>query len=81
MRAITLEQAKAQYTNRYTMEHIPQWAKEICDNGKYYAPQYTSDLEWYNNTKFAGEGGIADRKHCYSNGQSWPIGQWLDKPL
>jgi hypothetical protein len=81
-RPITFEQARAQYPHRYTMEHIPDWARKLCDGtGKYYAPQYRSDAEWYANTHFPGEHGIPHKsKYCNSNGQTWPLGDWLDAP-
>jgi hypothetical protein len=81
-RAISLAQARAQFVHRYTMEHIPAWARKPCEgNGKYYAPQYASDAEWYENTTFPGEGDIhGNAGHCESSGQTWPLGQWLDTP-
>lgn len=86
-RAITLAQAKAQYVHRFTMEHVPAWANEPHlnhDNNtfKYYAPQYKSDKEWYDNTVFPGESDLCIKSddHCYSSGKTWPLGQWLDKP-
>jgi hypothetical protein len=74
--------ACAQYVHRFTMQHIPQWARKPCEgNGKFYAPAYRTDAEWYNNTKFPGEDGhIGNRNHCFTTGQTWPLGQWLDKP-
>ncbi len=82
-RAITLEQARSQYVHRYTMEHIPAWARKPCEgNGKFYAPQYRSDAEWYANTYFPGEPELVgdDGTHCQSFNQTWPLGQWLDAP-
>lgn len=80
-RKLSFEQAKAKYVHRYTMEHVPQWAKEPAPNGKHYAPQYSTDREWYDNTFFPGENGIeANDRHCRSDKQSWPLGQWLDTP-
>lgn len=79
MAKISFQSARNTYTNRYTMEHVPAWAKIPCDNGKFYAPQFASDLEWYENTKFPGEKGLhGNSKHCYTSGQRWPLGQWLD---
>jgi hypothetical protein len=72
--------AKLQYTQRYTMQHIPQWAKVKCSNGRFYAPQFRSDLEWYENTLFHGESKLAEKDSCYTRGQTWPMGQWLDSP-
>lgn len=79
-RAISLDTAKHQYQHRYTMDHIPAWARKPC-NGMFYAPQYASDAEWYENTIFPGEQGKprAD-DHCESRNASWPLGQWLKQP-
>lgn len=83
-RKITFETAKAVYTNRYTMEHVPEWIRKnpMCEgNGKFYAPGYASDRQWYDNTTFPGEGHIHPRcQYCESNNQTWPLGQWLDAP-
>ena len=79
-RKISFEKACAQYVHRYTMEHIPAWS-QVPHNDAYYAPQYKSDREWYENTKFHGESEMADKNSCYSSGQTWPLGQWLDKPF
>jgi hypothetical protein len=72
--------AKIMYPHRYTMEHVPNWAFRPI-KGKYHAPQYRTDREWYENTIFPGE----DQHHgfgsdCYSAGGSWPLGLWLDRP-
>jgi hypothetical protein len=88
----TFQQACAKYVHRYTMEHVPAWARKPldrsqlvvnkpADEGDYYAPQFRSDLEWYENTLFPGEPGhIGRRTHCYTTGQTWPLGQWLHQP-
>lgn len=78
-RPLTFEQAKAQYVHRYTAEHVPAWAR-TPHNGRYYAPQFRNDREWYDNTLFYGESELATRKYCYTSGQTWPLGQWLDAP-
>lgn len=81
-RSITFEQAKARYVHRYTMEHKPEWSNNLTANGKYYAPQYASDQEWYEHTLFPGEGHIEKRERsCQSSRQSWPLGYWLDEPF
>lgn len=80
-RPVSFELAKARYVHRYTMDHVPAWARAKAHNGKFYAPQYRSDREWYELTKFHGESELADKKHCYSSGQTWPVGEWLDKPF
>lgn len=79
-RAISFEAAKAQYPHRYTAETIPAHAKTRQPNGLFLAPQYLTDVEWYEKTLFNGESEFADRNHCHSAGESWPFGQWLDTP-
>jgi hypothetical protein len=81
-RPITLATARAQYVHRFTLEHVPAWAYKPCEgNGRYYAPQYRTDAEWYERTSFPGENGVPRREdHCESTGATWPLGQWLNKP-
>jgi hypothetical protein len=81
-RIISLTQARIQYPHRYTMDNVPDWARKPCEgNGKYYAPQYRSDAEWYERTTFPGERGKPlTESHCESNAPTWPLGQWLDAP-
>lgn len=83
MRKLSLDIAKAQYVNRYTLEHVPQWARARCEgNGRAYAPQFRTDSEWYDNTTFPGEGDLSGRsEHCETRNQTWPLGQWLARPL
>lgn len=85
MRVITFEEAMRTYVNRYTMEHVPEWAQSRpADHGgtetRFYAPHYRTDREWYENTYFKGEHELADEGRCYSTNQSWPLGQWLEQP-
>lgn len=85
-RRVTLAQACAKYTQRYTCDHFPAWALQPCEgNGKFYAPQFVSDQEWYDHTHFPGEPGhIMGTQHggsCDTRGMSWPLGQWLPKPF
>ena len=83
MRKVSFLEARFRYRNRFTMEHVPDWAKKPCEsNGLYYAPQYRSDREWYDNTVFPGEAGLhPNNKYCESNGQTWPLGQWRNSPF
>lgn len=84
MTRMSFEEAKRRYIQRYTMEHVPRWALKCLEPGKFYAPQYRTDREWYDNTIFPGEEGYPFSKRetsCYTNGQSWPLGLWLTKPL
>lgn len=78
---MTFDEAKRLYVHRYTIEFIPEWANEQAPNGKFYAPQYRSDQEWFDNTKFPPENPLGPRvTDCYSTGATWPLGMWLDKP-
>lgn len=79
----TLEQAKQQYLQRFTMEHVPAWAKvQRKGTGNYYAPQFSTDQEWYDNTLFYGEAGhIGDSSHCFTSNQTWPLGTSLPIPF
>lgn len=80
----TFEHACRTYVNRFTMEHVPEWArKQPKDHGGtatwYYAPQYRSDREWYDNTSFPGEPDHIGRiTECWSRNATWPLGQRLD---
>jgi len=76
---ITFTEAKAQYVHRYTMDYVPTWALKPANNGKYYAPQYASDKEWFENTKFPPDP-MCYKSNCYTTNQTWPLGQWLDEP-
>jgi hypothetical protein len=88
-RPLTFAQAKAQFVHRYTAEHIPGWARKPAPNGKFYAPQFQTDREWYDATKFRqevpGAAGLRksalDRMDCYTTGQTWPRGQWLEQRI
>lgn len=76
---VTFAAAKAQYPHRFTMEHVPAWAREPAPSGKFYAPHFRSDREWYDNTEFPAPRSRA--RHCYTSGQTWPVGRWLDTPF
>ena len=47
------ETAKAGFVYRYTLDNIPEWAKELRPDGTHYMPHFASDQEWLNNTWFA----------------------------
>lgn len=83
MTRLSFERAKAQFVNRYTLEHVPAWARMGANNGRHYAPGYRTDAEWYAATSFPGDTGgpAANSRHCFSGGQSWPLGHWLARPL
>ena len=70
---ISFEQATREYVHRYTCEHKPRWAKFPSVNGMYYAPQFATDKEWYDNTQFP-----PDVKYAVTSNLTWPLGMWLD---
>ena len=81
-------EAMAAYVHRYTAEHVPSWSRRPAPNGRHYAPQYQSDREWLDKTRFpitrSGQGirlKSGSTIHCESNDPSWPYGQWLDRPF
>lgn len=85
-------EALAAFVHRYTAEHVPSWSRTPAPNGRHYAPQYRSDREWLDKTRFpitrSGQGirlksgsNIGNTIHCESNDPSWPYGQWLDRPF
>jgi hypothetical protein len=77
----TFEQACAQFVNRFTMDHVPAWARQARPDGTFYAPQWRSDREWYNNTTFPGEPGLhGNSRHCRSAYPPMPLGTSLVKP-
>ena len=81
MITLSFEDAKARYVHRFTMQHVPAWSQYARSDGKYYAPQYRTDREWYENTYFKGEHEVADDSHCYSTNPSWPLGGALASPF
>jgi hypothetical protein len=83
-RSITFEEAVEKYPGRFTMEHVPNWAILKTPVGDYPGPHYSSDLEWYENTLFPGEGTdsiqLATDDKSFSYNKSYPLGQFLEKP-
>ncbi|WP_128560895.1 hypothetical protein [Methylobacterium crusticola] len=78
------EQACGIYVYRFTAQNVPSWAAGGC-YGKFYAPQFLTDREWYDSTLFPGEDehlATGPRTNRYrTTGQTWPFGQWLDEPF
>ena len=72
------EIAKRLYPYRFTMEHVPKWATEP-HHGRYHAPMYETDWEWYVNTEFPLPG--ATDRSCIAKNPSWPLGRWLNQHL
>lgn len=81
MKRPTFEQACARYVHRFTCEHVPQWATRPLGHGRFYAPHFRTDREWYDATLFPGEPEhMNGRKHCQTSNQTWPLGRELSKP-
>ena len=71
------------FIHRFTMDHVPAWAREKRGDGSYYAPHFASDDEWLSNTSFAvkADGRLDARfSHCDSSGLTWPLGDSLTAP-
>lgn len=80
-RRLSFTEATARYVHRFTGDHVPQWARRP-HKGRYYAPQFASDREWYDHTRFPGElGYLGLVPDCYTTGHTWPIGHWLEAPF
>lgn len=81
-RIISFEQAKLQYPNRFTLEHVPANAGvPIPRTGLFRAPMYSTDAEWYANTLFPLEGRIGYREeYVRCRNESWPLGRVLSQP-
>ena len=73
---LSFEKAKAMYVHRFTMEHVPAWARYPRIDGTFYAPQYITDQEWYDNTVFPPDERCY-KTDCYSRNPSWPLGKSL----
>lgn len=76
----TFVQACATYVHRYTLDHVPAHVRKPYAHSElgvvYYAPQYASDWEWYERTRFPGEPGLhGNSRHCESGEGSWPLGK------
>ena len=77
----SFKQAKRLYTDRFTMEHAPDWAAAPIGENYYYAPQYRTDREWFDNSVFPGEYGFpSGTTHYQSFNPSWPLGKRLEEP-
>ncbi len=82
-RPISFEQACSLYTLRFTLEHVPPWGRRpSAATGLFYAPNYVSDREWYDNTLFPGDTyPNGERvKFAQSRHHTFPLGRWLTAP-
>lgn len=83
-RPISFEVACSAYLHRFTMEHVPSWSQSPFTTGydSYPAPQFRTDREWYEKTKFPKEEGHPGGRgtDCYTSGQTWPMGLKLSRP-
>jgi hypothetical protein len=87
-RALSFREACRRYPHRFTMEHVPAWARAPYYHTKAkryvgYAPQFRTDREWYDNTTFPGDEGHPEfsGSDCHTSGQTWPLGRgFLEQP-
>lgn len=71
------EKAKRMFRHRYTCEHIPRWAIAEAKKRRYYAPQYRTDREWFDNTVFT-----PGSRYCESSNASFPLGnKWAQDTM
>ena len=80
--AIQQKTVLRQYTNRYTGDHKPEWAKGLTwKGGQPYPLQFRDDNDWLENTFFnvtqKGELSLTDTD-CHSR-QTWPNNPELRK--
>lgn len=71
------------FIHRFTMDHVPQWALKMREDGTYYAPQFRSDEEWLSNTvvRTRKDGELDGRfSACETRNATWPLGQSLAEP-
>ena len=81
-RPLSFEAACKRFKKRFTLDHTPGWARHIVERtGKYQAPRYNSDMEWYQRSEFIGFATTGSRKYIRENDPTWPVGRWLDKPF
>ena len=87
-RKISFRDACRQYVNRFTLDHVPQWARApyyhtTAKQYVGYAPHFASDREWYDATRFPGEEGHHEiGSDCYTSGHTWPLGEgFLERPF
>ena len=79
---MTFERAKACYVHRFTVEHVPAWATKPFGTGRYPAPQYRSDAEWFAaDCSFLPTIRSDVRSQIVTHPQTWPLGTSLDKPF
>lgn len=85
VRKISFEDACWKYQSRFTAEHVPVTSTMRRPMGDFFAPQFMTDLEWYENTIFPGETWedvrVEDDGHPMSVNQTYPFGYFLDKPF
>jgi hypothetical protein len=65
-------EAKARYVHRYTVDHVPTWARTTRPDGTPYFVQFASDADWLAHTWFnvTKDGRLANRS-CWSC-PTWP---------
>lgn len=64
----------AKYVNRYTKDHKPQWAYELCPDGTKYPVGFESDKEWLEHSLFltTSKGRLDNRAKWCESHPTWP---------
>ncbi len=79
--AVEQKEVLSMYVNRYTGDHIPQWAKGTTwKDGNPYPVQFLNDADWLRHTLFqVGKNGrLTDCGECHST-PTWPHNPELRK--
>lgn len=80
-RPLSIDEARRRFVKRFTLNHIPHWAKHKLPNGKYPGPRYESDQHWYATSEFIGFGATGVRKYIREGKPTYPVGRFLDAPF
>ena len=74
-------EAKNRFTQRFTAEHTPAWAKKPMPNGNAYPVQFASDAEWLENTTFVvnTDGTLSRKVRSCDSSPTWPNNPELRK--
>lgn len=72
------------FVHRFTMEHVPRWARTPFADGRFPSPQFKSDAEWLERTSFATrkDGRLDTRAKFCDSDPTWPMGfETLTEPF
>jgi hypothetical protein len=68
--------ALARYVQRFTRDHVPDWAAQAAREGRHVVVEFDSDDEWLANTLFSvrADGGLDGRARYCESTPTWPDG-------